>query len=146
MYTIEEFDKQKTKVMNYIMYKKRTEFEVRNKFEKTIQKDVLCDIISYIKEAGYLDDNDYINRAVQEFIALKSLSIKEIKYKLYQKGIDRNKIDDFIYGHKEELEEYEKKSASNIVNKKEKTMQKEEIEIFLLKKGYKQETIKEVLK
>ena len=105
MYTIEEFDKQKTKVMNYIMYKKRTEFEVRNKFEKTIQKDVLCDIISYIKEAGYLDDNDYINRAVQEFIALKSLSIKEIKYKLYQKGIDRNKIDDFIYGHKEELEE-----------------------------------------
>ncbi len=146
MYTIEEFDKQKTKVMNYIMYKKRTEFEVRNKFEKTIQKDVLCDIISYIKEAGYLDDNDYINRAVQEFIALKSLSIKEIKYKLYQKGIDRNKIDDFIYGHKEELEEYEKKSASNIVNKKERTMQKEEIEIFLLKKGYKQETIKEVLK
>ena len=31
MYSIEEFDKEKTKVMNYIMYKKRTEKEVKNK-------------------------------------------------------------------------------------------------------------------
>lgn len=146
MYTIEEFDKEKTKVMNYIMYKKRTEFEVKNKFEKTIQKDLLCDIISYVKEAGYLDDNDYIKRAVQEFMALKSLSIKEIKYKLYQKGIDKNKIDDFIYENKEELEEYEIDSAKRIALKKERTMQKEKIEIFLLKKGYRQETIKEVLR
>ena len=33
-YTIEEFDKAKTKVMNYIMYKKRTEHEVKNKFSR----------------------------------------------------------------------------------------------------------------
>ena len=37
-YTIEEFDKAKTKVMNYIMYKKRTEYEVRNKFSKTLEE------------------------------------------------------------------------------------------------------------
>ena len=30
MYTIEEFDTQKTKVMNYILYKKRTQQEVKN--------------------------------------------------------------------------------------------------------------------
>ena len=35
-YNAEEFDKAKTKVMNYIMYKKRTAYEVRNKFSKTI--------------------------------------------------------------------------------------------------------------
>lgn len=145
MYTIEEFDKEKSKVMNYIMYKKRTEYEVKNKFQSTIQKDMLCDIIAYVKDAGYLDDNNYIDRAVQEFMALKNLSIKEIEYKLASKGINRNKIEDYIYENKEALEEYELKSASNTVEKKQRTMDKEDIKMYLLKKGYKQQTIKEVL-
>ena len=52
-YTIEEFDKAKTKIMNYIMYKKRTEYEVKNKFSKTLEENLLHDIIEYVKEAGY---------------------------------------------------------------------------------------------
>lgn len=145
MYTVEEFDKEKTKVMNYIMYKKRTEKEVRNKFQNTIQNDMLCDIIDYVKEVGYLDDSDYIKRAVLEFIALKNLSIKEIKYKLYAKGIQKDKIEDYFYEHREELQDYEKKSAYNIFVKKQMSMEREEIAIYLAKKGYKEETIKEVL-
>ena len=34
MYTIDEFDKGKTKILKYILYKKRSENEVRRKFEK----------------------------------------------------------------------------------------------------------------
>ena len=145
MYTVEEFDKEKTKVMNYIMYKKRTEKEVKNKFQNTIQNDMLRDIIDYIKEAGYLDDSDYIKRAVLEFIALKNLSIKEIKYKLYAKGIEKDKIEDYFYEHREELQDYEKKSAYNIFVKKQMSMEREEIAIYLAKKGDKEETIKEIL-
>lgn len=145
MYTIEEFDKEKSKVMNYIMYKKRTEYEVKNKFQNTIQKDMLYDIITYVKDAGYLNDSDYIERAVQEFMALKNISIKEIEYKLYSKGIEKNKIDDYIYENKERLEEYELKSAGNILQKKQSTMEKEDIKMYLMKKGYKTQTIKEVL-
>lgn len=47
---LEEFEKQKAKIMNYIMYKKRTEFEVRQKFAKTIDEESLDEIIEYIKE------------------------------------------------------------------------------------------------
>ena len=36
---LEEYDKQKTKVLKYIIYKKRTEREVRQKFENTIEQD-----------------------------------------------------------------------------------------------------------
>ena len=36
MYTVEEFDKEKTKVLRYILYKKRTENEVRTKFHDNI--------------------------------------------------------------------------------------------------------------
>ncbi len=32
MYTIEEFDREKIKVLKYILYKKRSENEIRNKF------------------------------------------------------------------------------------------------------------------
>lgn len=144
MYTVEEFDKEKTKVMNYIMYKKRTEYEVKNKFKNTIQNEMLYDIIEYVKDAGYLDDTDYIDRAVKEFMALKDLSLKEIEYKLLTKGIDKNKIEDYFYNNKEELEEYEVRSITNLLQKKQRTMEKEDIKIYLMKKGYNHQNIKEV--
>ena len=144
-YTIEEFDKAKTKVMNYIMYKKRTEYEVKNKFSKTLEENLLNDIIEYIKEAGYLSDKAYIDRAVSEFKALNNLSRKEIKYKLYSKGIENGLIEDYFSENSDNLYEYELKSAKNIYIKKQNTMSEEEIENYLRKKGYKEDVIKEVI-
>ena len=57
MYGIEEFDKQKTKVLKYIIYKKRTEKEIRNKFSNSIQEDLLEDIIEEQKERKYIDES-----------------------------------------------------------------------------------------
>ena len=141
MYSIEEFDRKKTKILKYIMYKKRTENEIRNKFKLTIEENLLEDIIDYLKETGYINDYNYIERFVNECIALKNLSIKELKYKLYLKGINRNVLDEYIQNNYEELEEYERKSAENIKIKKQNTMNEEEIKIYLLKKGYKGDNI-----
>ena len=141
MYTIEEFDKEKTKVLKYILYKKRTEQEVRKKFSNEIKEEIFEDIIEYLKEAKYIDDNDLIKKTINKFIALKNLSIKEIKYKLLSKGLDKNDIENYIYENKEELEQYEIKSAQNIIHKKSVTMSEDEIKQFLLKKGYKTENI-----
>lgn len=145
MYSVEEFDKQKSKVFNYIMYKKRTEYEVRKKFENTIENDMLEDIINYLIEAGYLDDKKYIKKAIEEFVALKTLSLKEIKYKLYSKGISKNILEDYIYENKDELLEYEINSATKIVNKKENCLEKDEIKSYLIKKGYTQEAIQHAM-
>ena len=141
MYTIEEFDKQKTKVLKYILYKKRTEQEVRNKFSTTIDENMLEDIIEYLKEAKYINDKEFIEKTVNNFIALKNLSIREIQYKLSAKGIKKSDIEDYIYENQEELEKYEIKSATNLIYKKSSSMEKEEIKQFLLKKGYKLENI-----
>ena len=143
-YSIEEFDRAKTKVMNYIMYKKRTEYEVKNKFSKTIEENLLHDIIEYVKEAGYLSDNDYIERAVSEFKALNNLSRKEVSYKLYSKGVSKNLIEDYFSENQEELYEYELQSAMNIFSKKKSTMDEEEIKNYLRKKGYREDIIKEI--
>jgi len=124
MYTIEEFDKEKTRILKYILYKKRTEKEVRRKFSNEIEENLLEDIIEYLKEAKYINDNDYIERTINNFMILKNLSIKEIQYKLQAKGLTKNQIEDYFSENREELEEYEIKSAKNIANKKSRTMDK----------------------
>ena len=143
MYTIEEFDREKTKILKYIIYKKRSENEVRNKFSSTMNQELLEDIIDYLKEANYINDKEFIEKTVNNFITLKNLSLKELKYKLISKGLNKDDIDDYLYENKEELEEYEIKSASNIIYKKSSTMEQEEIKQYLLKKGYKNENIKQ---
>ena len=141
LYTIEEYDKVKTKVLKYVMYKKRTENEVYTKFRAEINEDILSDVIQELKEIGYIDDKSYIKKAINEYIALKNLSIKEIKYKLYQKGISKQVIEDYILENEEEFEQYEKKSAENIVIKRSVNMDEEQIRQYLIKKGYKEENI-----
>lgn len=145
MYTIEEFDNEKTKVMKYIVYKRRTEKEIRTKFTNTIEETLLDDIIDYLKEAKYIDDTEYVERAVNNIKALKNLSIKEIKYKLLAKGIKKDDIEDYCYENKEELEEYELQSAKNIVFKKSKDYDEEELRMYLLKKGFKSDIVKEAM-
>ena len=93
---LKEFDAQKTKVFKYIMYKKRTEQEVRKKFKGQIEEQMLDEIIEYLKEAKYLDDYEFIEKQVREYMNLKTLSIKEIKYKLISKGLDRKLIEKYI--------------------------------------------------
>ena len=109
---LEEYDKQKTKVLKYIIYKKRTEREVRQKFENTIEQEILEDIIEELKE------NSYIQRAIAEYIALKNLSMKEIKYKLFAKGLNNDIIDEYFSNNKDDLIDYEIQSIKNIFYKK----------------------------
>ena len=78
-------------------------------------------------------------------MALKNLSIKEIKYKLLSKGVSTRILDEYIEKNTEELEEYEQKSANNIALKKSVNMEETEIKQYLMKKGYREENIRETL-
>lgn len=145
MYTIEEYDKQKSRVLKYVLYKKRSKQEVKNKFYNDIEENMLEDIICELEENGYINDTNYIERAVNEFIALNNLSIKEIKYKLIAKGIPNSLLEDYINDKIEKLEEYETTSAKNIIVKKQNQMDEEAIIQFLVKKGYKTSNIREAI-
>ena len=136
---LKEFDAQKTKVFKYITYKKRTEQEVRNKFKGQIEEQMLDEIIDYLKEAKYLDDYEFIEKQVKEYMNLKTMSIKEIKYKLLAKGLDRKLIEKYIDNNYDELNEYEEKCVQKIKIKKS-DLSEEEIKQYLYRKGYKIET------
>lgn len=138
MYDIKEFDNQKTKILKYIMYKKRTEHEVRTKFKNQIDEDMLDDIIEYLKEANYINDYEFIEKQVNEYMLLKTMSIKEIRYKLYGKGLDKKLIEKYIDENYERLQEYENKCIEKIKTKKSQTMDEQEIQQYLYRKGYKE--------
>ena len=144
MYTIEEFDEQKTRIMKYIVYKRRTEKEVRDKFKNSMEEEILNEIIEYLKDAKYIDDNDYLRRMVQNIMILKTQSIKEIQYKLLSKGIKKDEIERYIYINEEELEEYELNCAKKIILKKS-DKDENEIRAYLIRKGYKLENIRKAI-
>ena len=120
-YTVEEFDKNKTMVMKYILYKKRTESEVRKKFCHTIEENMLEDIIEYVKEAGYINDKEYLEKLISEYMNLKAMSVRELKNKIYEKGIYADIIEDYIAENREKLEEYELNSAKRLAEKKKRS-------------------------
>ena len=134
--SLEELDLAKTKVLKYITYKKRTENEVRTKFRGQIQEEMLENIIEYLRQADYLNDSEFIEKQVNEYMNLKTMSIKEIKYKLYAKGLDKKLIEKYIEKNREKLEEYEQKCIEKIKIKKAGKLEEQEIKQFLFKKGY----------
>lgn len=145
MYSLEEFDNLKTKVVKYIVYKNRTEKEIQRKFQNE-DTELLSNVIDYLKEINYINDNTYIEKLVHEYIKLNLLSQKELRYKLYSKGLESDLVEDYFNSNQEKLEEYETQSAKKLYLKKQNSMELEEIKIYLMKKGYTKETIQEVIK
>lgn len=135
--SLKKFDEEKTKVLKYVTYKKRTEQEIRNKFRNQIEENMLEDVIEYLKEAGYINDYEFVERQVNEYMNLKTMSIKEIKYKLYTKGVDKKLIEKYIDKNIDTLQEYEGNCMQKIRDKKAQTMDERETEQYLYKKGYK---------
>ena len=78
---------------------------------------------------------------VAECKSLKNLSLKELNYKLYSKGISKEEIENYMSLHGEELVDYEINSALNIIRKKMNTSEWEDVANYLYKKGYLEETI-----
>ncbi len=136
----EEFDKLRSKVLKYSLYKKRTEKEVRDKFINENQE-YMDAIIKFLIEDKYLDENKYIEEYIYESSLLRTQSVKEIEYKLIEKGIDRNKIRDYILTNEEELYLYEITSAKKLLKKREKVEAEKNI-AYLLNKGYRIENIR----
>ena len=138
---LERIEKLKNKVFKYISFKKRTEKEERDKFKDEIDEDLLEDIIEYMKEQKYLDDESYVDRFVKETMALKSTSIKDITYKLLAKGISNNIIDDYICKNRETMIEYELASVKKIYLKKKDKEEETDIRNYLYKKGFSSDSI-----
>ena len=69
------------------------------------------------------------------------MSIREVEYKVAQKGVRKKIIDDYICKNKESMLEYEISSAKAIILKKQAKSEEKDIKNYLYKKGYMSESI-----
>ena len=130
------------KLMKYVIFKRRTEREVRQKCQKLqYTEEYMEEIIEYLKENNYINDKVYVEKYIQNTIRLKNASIYEIKIDLLRRGIDEEYIEDYINKNDMELEEYEQESAVKLAKKKCGSVEIEKIKKYLMSKGYKYDSV-----
>lgn len=134
------------KLMRYVVFKKRTEMEIRQKCKRLeYNEEYIEEIIQYLSENEYIDDVKYVEKYINNILKLKKSSIFEMKMDLLRRGIKENYIDDYVESHQEELEKFEKDSAKQIVRKKIQITEIEKIKRYLKGKGYSYSSISEAI-
>lgn len=124
-----------SKLMKYVLFKKRTEHEVREKC-KTLNytTEYIDEIIEYLKEAEYINDDVYITKYINNVLKLKKASVAEIRLDLKKRGIDLDDVETYLV---ESLYEHEKESAIYLATKKYSNGDTvEKIKRYLNGKGY----------
>lgn len=123
------------KLMKYVLFKKRTEKEVRQKCKLlAYTEDYEDEIIEYLKEAEYINDKIYVQRYIQNVLKLKKCSVFEIKMDLIRRGINDDEIEPYI---NDELYDFEEKCAQELAIKKYKIgTEIDKIKKYLMSKGY----------
>lgn len=125
------------KLMRYVIFKKRTEKEVRQKCLKLeYTEDYIEEIIEYLKENEYINDQKYVEKYIQNIMRLKSSSRFEIKMDLIRRGVPEEFIEKYMTQNDEILEAFEMESASKLAKKRQSNTEKEKIKKYLMTKGY----------
>ncbi|MBQ6860147.1 MAG: RecX family transcriptional regulator [Clostridia bacterium] len=125
------------KLMKYVLFKKRTEKEVRQKCDRLeYTKEYTDEIIDYLIENRYIDDVLYVEKHIKNIMMLKISSVYEIRMDLLKRGIPQEYIDSYMNTHIEELNDFENESARKLAIKKYKSMDVEKIRRHMISKGY----------
>lgn len=125
------------KLMKYVVFKKRTEMEIRQKCKKLEYTDeYIEEVIQYLTENEYINDSRYVEKYINNILKLKKSSIFEMKMDLLRRGVKEEYIDNYIELHRTELEKFENDSARKIVEKRIQTTEIEKIKRYLRGKGY----------
>ncbi len=124
------------KLVRYVLFKRRTENEVRNKCKQLkYEEEYTDDVIDYLKEAEYINDKVYVEKYISNTKKLKHTSANEIRIDLMRRGIDSDLID--IGLSDDSINDFELDSAIYLANKKMKSGDDiEKIKKYLLNKGY----------
>ncbi|MBQ9314187.1 MAG: regulatory protein RecX [Clostridia bacterium] len=124
------------KLMKYVLFQKRTVQEVKNKCKLLgYTEDYIEEIIAYLIENGYLDDELYVMKFILNTIKLKKKSAKEIRFDLIRRGVNESVIDKYM--DTSEINDYELRCAIELAQKKYKECNDIlKVKKYLLNKGY----------
>ena len=130
----------KKKIKEYLTKKVRNKktYQKAN-FPENIDKDVLIDIVVSRLDTLKIINEDYYLESMFHYYQQSLFSIRKIKNKLYQKGFDQKKINEYIYLQLQENPELE----IGILKKYIKKKRLENLKIDDLKKKLYQQSFSE---
>ena len=86
----------KDKALWLISYRDHSRRELFDKLKKDYPEDVAEAAVTRMEELGLINDASYARRYTADLINVKHLSERGIRQKLYEKGIDRDLIDEIL--------------------------------------------------
>lgn len=130
--------------ISYISYKTRTAFEVRRHLQKEFDENVIEEVISFLVENDYLNDKLFAQKYISEKKRLSNLSQKEMIYRLQQKGISSEDIENGLKkaGYNEEI--YAKELIRKRFNGYDES-KSNKIRAYLFRKGFLADTINNII-
>lgn len=116
---IEQSDEKraKEKALWLISYRDHSKRELETKISKTSDREAAKKAVERMEELGLINDEKYARRYAEELINVKHLSARGVKYKLNEKGIDRELIDQIL----EELNPDPREHIEILIERKYKT-------------------------
>ncbi len=86
----------KNKALNLIAYKDRTKKELIQRIKQDYSEESAINATTRMEELGLIDDEKYARRMAEQWINKKHMSQRAVKYKLREKGIDRELIEEIL--------------------------------------------------
>ena len=104
----------KEKALWLMSYRDHSKNELRKKLERDTSPEAAESTLERLEELGLIDDERYAQRLAKELFETKKLSSRAVKYKLIEKGIDKQLAEDIVC----EFSPDEEQLAYELLNKK----------------------------
>ena len=135
--------------LNYIAYRPRSEAEVRVRLDKAgFGENEIERIVKKLKKYNYLNDLEFAKLWINDRMKINPRGKKVLKIELLKKGINKDIVDSAIAGIADEAEQ---EMIKKIISKKQKAngtnqlLIDEKIISFLLRRGFRYDTIKKTI-
>lgn len=129
------------KALNYLSYRMRTEYEMRQYLKKKKYEEQFIDeCILRLKEDNYINDSEFAEEYV-EYGSRSLKSRKQIIYELIKKGVDKNIIEQKLLNYDEE------KIISQLIDKKykNKSVDSNKFILYMQRKGFNYGVVKKLI-
>ncbi len=138
----------KLKALSLLNYMDRTESQLRQKLkEKFYNDEVIDQVVEYVKSFGYINDVNYAERYIRSKQSGKSR--REIHAALVQKGVGRDDIETAMercFEREDELEAIRRLCEKKHFSPEEASdAEKQKIYGYLVRKGFRNEEIRQVI-
>ena len=109
-----EHRRAKEKALYFLGFRDHTRKELFNKLKRTESEKAAEYAVNKMIELGFVDDERFARNYAEQLINVKHLSIRGVRQKLFEKGVERDIIDEVL----EELEVDPQENIRSLIERK----------------------------